>query len=73
MVKEKIKQRMDKLQNWMESNRHLSRPEEVYDLTKQVSKFWSVLSEEDKDYIQAAQTAIEEQLKWKIDWISEKN
>ena len=73
MVKEKIKQRMDKLQNWMESNRHLTRPEEVYDLTKQVSKFWSVLSEEDKDYIQAAQTAIEEQLKWKIDWISEKN
>lgn len=73
MVKEKIKQRMDKLQDWMESNRHLTRPEEVYDLTKQVSKFWSVLSEEDKDYIQAAQTAIEEQLTWKAEWISKNN
>ena len=73
MVKEKIKQRMDKLQDWMESNRHLTRPEEVYDLTKQVSKFWSVLSEEDKDYIQVAQTAIEEQLTWKAEWISKNN
>lgn len=65
MLKEKINDRMNALQHWMESNYHLKNPDEVYELTTQISKFWSVLSEEDKDYIQVAQTAIEEQLIWK--------
>ena len=62
----KIKERMDKLQKWIESNYHLDNPDEVYELTTSVSKFWSVLSEEDRDYIQAAQHAIEDKLEWKI-------
>jgi hypothetical protein len=61
----KIKQRMDKLQKWMESNHHIDHPNEVYELTTSVSKFWSVLSEEDRDYIQAAQHAIEDKTEWK--------
>tara|TARA_B100001287_G_scaffold178232_1_gene150290 strand:- start:361 stop:561 length:201 start_codon:yes stop_codon:yes gene_type:complete len=61
----KIKERMDKLQKWMESNHHIDNPDEVYELTKSVSKFWSVLSEEDKDYIQMAQHAIEDKELWK--------
>ena len=65
MLKEKINDRMNALQHWMESNYHLKNPDEVYELTTQISKFWSILSEEDKDYIQVAQTAIEEQLIWK--------
>lgn len=61
----KIKERMDKLQKWMESNYHIDHPEEVYELTTSVSKFWSVLSEEDRDYIQTAQHAIDEKELWK--------
>ena len=61
----KIKERMDKLQKWMESNYHIDNPDEVYELTTSVSKFWSVLSEEDRDYIQAAQHAIDEKELWK--------
>ena len=61
----KIKERMDKLQKWMESNYHIDHPNEVYELTTSVSKFWSVLSEEDQDYIQAAQHAIEKKELWK--------
>jgi hypothetical protein len=61
----KIKERMDKLQKWMESNYHIDHPNEVYELTTSVSKFWSVLSEEDRDYIQAAQHAIEDKTEWK--------
>ena len=40
----KIKERMDKLQKWMESNHHIDNPDEVHELTLSVSKFWSVLS-----------------------------
>lgn len=55
---------MDQLQAWMESDYHLTHTEEVYNHTLSVSKFWSVLSEEDKDYIQCAQHACEEKLSW---------
>jgi|TARA_B110000967_G_C18400263_1_gene324179 hypothetical protein len=65
-LKEKINSRMDQLQEWMESNYHLEHADEVYDHTLSVSKFWSVLSEEDRDYIQAAQMACEEKLEWKL-------
>ena len=57
---------MDKLQEIMESNQHLKDKEVAYDLTLEVSKFWSVLSEEDKDYIQMCQMAIEEEKEWNI-------
>tara|TARA_B100001094_G_scaffold270825_1_gene275844 strand:- start:2891 stop:3124 length:234 start_codon:yes stop_codon:yes gene_type:complete len=58
-LRDKINQRMDILQSWMEQDYHIKKPEVVYDHTLTISKFWSVLSEEDKDYIQCAQDAIE--------------
>ncbi len=58
-LKNKINERMDILQNWMEQDYHMKRPEVVYDHTLTISKFWSVLSEEDREYIQCAQDAIE--------------
>jgi len=57
---------MDTLQNWMENNYHLKNPTEVYALTLSVSKFWSVLSEEDKEYIQCAQDSINEGWEWNV-------
>ena len=58
-LKDKINERMDILQDWMEQDYHMKRPEVVYDHTLTISKFWSVLSEEDREYIQCAQDAIE--------------
>lgn len=55
----KIKERMDQLQNWMEQDYHMEEPDIVYEHTLDVSKFWSVLSEEDRDYIQGIQFAID--------------
>jgi len=68
-LKDKINQRMDILQNWMEQDYHMKKPEVVYDHTLTISKFWSVLSEEDKEYIQCAQDAIETKstITWKPD------
>ena len=62
----KIKELMDQLQKWMESNHHIDNPDQVYELTMNVSKFWSALTEEDRDYVQAAQHAIEDKIVWKI-------
>ena len=68
-LRDKINQRMDILQNLMEQDYHMKRPEVVYEHTLTISKFWSVLSEEDKDYIQCAQDAIETKstISWRPD------
>ena len=63
-LRQKIDSRMDTLQSRMESNHHLLNKEEVYELTLNISKFWSVLSEEDREFVQAAQYAIEEGIDW---------
>ena len=65
-LRQKIESRMIELQNWMESNHHLINKEEVYELTLNISKFWSVLSEEDREYIQAARYAIDKGIEWRI-------
>ena len=61
----KIKQRMDILQDWMEENYHLKRPEVVLEHIQTVSKFWSILQEEDMDYIEGCRFAIENKSDWK--------
>ena len=58
---------MDELQEMMESNKHLEKQFEVDNKISSVTKFWSVLSEEDKDYIHACRHALEYQMKWELD------
>jgi hypothetical protein len=65
-LRQKITDRLDKLQSLMEDNKHLKNPDDAYNLTLRVSVFWSILSEEDRDYIQCAQHAIEEGLEWNV-------
>ena len=65
-IQVKIKQRMDILQGWMESNYHLKRPEVVLEHIQTVSKFWSALQDEDKDYIDGCRYAIENKSNWRV-------
>ncbi len=63
-LKDKIQTRLDQIEMLMYSNYHLKNPDEVYNQTLNVSKFWSILSEEDRDFIQAVQDSIEEGWVW---------
>jgi len=65
-LRDKINERMDELQKLMEGNEHLSNPDKVELLIGSVSKFWSALSEEDRDYIHGARYALEEKMEWKV-------
>jgi TorA maturation chaperone TorD len=58
---------MDQLQEMMESNKHLERQYEVDDHISTITKFWSVLSDEDKDYIHACRHALEYQSRWEVE------
>ena len=63
-LKQKIQTRLDQIEMLMYSNYHLKNPDEVYNQTLNVSKFWSILSEEDRDFIQAVQDSIDEGWVW---------
>jgi hypothetical protein len=64
-LKEKIKNRLDQIEMLVRKDYHLKNPEEMMLQTLNVSKFWSVLSEEDRDFIQGVQSSIEEGWSWK--------
>lgn len=66
-VRDKIKVRMDQLQEMMENNVHLEKQFKVDDHISTITKFWSVLSDEDKDYIHACRHALEYQSRWEIE------
>lgn len=65
-LRDRIEFRLDTLQSWMEKDFHLKNPTQTYALTLSISKFWSVLSEEDREYVQCAQDAIEEGRSWNV-------
>ena len=48
----------------MEANEHLTDPDKAIGLTHRISPFWSILSEEDREYVQCAQDAISEGWEW---------
>ena len=57
---------MDHLQELMEGQEHIDRPDYTLDIISSVSKFWSLLSDEDKDYIQCSRDALENKMEWKV-------
>lgn len=65
-LNEKTKNFMNTLQKNMENNDHINNQYAVQELINDVSRYWPILSEEDREYIQAAQQAIDEQISWNI-------
>ncbi len=55
---------MDQLQACMESQQHIHNPHTVASQLESLSLRWSFLSEEDRDYVQGCQTALEEGIEW---------
>ena len=65
LIKDRIQKRIDVVEFMMKGNIHLVDPKGVMEYLLTVTKFLSVLSEEDRDYLQACQTSIEEKWEWK--------
>ena len=66
-----IREKIDELHRIMNTNEHLTEPQNAMDLTNRIlvsgtlAPFFSILSLEERAYIQSAQHAIEHQLEWK--------
>ena len=63
-LRQKLDARLDELQEMLENDLHLMYPDKAMDLTYRISPFWSILTEEDREYTQCAQDAIENNTPW---------
>ena len=64
-LKEKIENALNHLQSLMESGVHLKDYLTVADAIDNANKYFSVLSEEDREYVSACRYALENQKEWK--------
>ena len=64
-IQAKIKEHMDQIQSIMESNTHLEEGSQVHNLMKRVSIYFAHMDDEDTDYYQAVQHALEVKIDWK--------
>ena len=60
----KLEQRLQLLEQAMKRNMHISDRNTVDILIDRLTYAWNVLNEEDKDFIQGCQFALEEQIEW---------
>ena len=65
-IREKIEARLDALEESLQRQDHLADPVTALELIGSISKFYSVLTEEQKDFIQCARWAVSEQKWWAI-------
>ena len=68
-LREKIERRLDTLQADMIANKHLEDPKSIVSVLVQardITKFWSVLSEEQRDFIHCVRHAVEAQRSWTV-------
>lgn len=62
-------ERLDEVQRLMESNAHLTDGENyqrLEELLSKLSMYFNVLTDEDRDYIQACHYAIDEKMDWSV-------
>ena len=65
-IRERIQTRLDELSSLMESQSHIHAPEIVSTKIDSVAKFWSALSEEEREYVGSVRVAIKEQTEWQV-------
>ena len=65
-LRDKLNAKMDTLQEMMEANKHISDPVETEQQISTCSLYFHLLEEEDREYVQMARHALEEQIVWKV-------
>ena len=65
-IREKIKVNFDALEDALKHGRHLDKDSiiEMLALIQACSKYWSVLDDEHRDFLNAARFAVEDEVPW---------
>jgi hypothetical protein len=65
LLKQKINDRLDALQLHLDAREHFTNPEHVLECIENITKFWSILEEDQKDFLDCSRYAVEKQIEWK--------
>ena len=65
-LRDKISSRLDQLEAALTRQEHLTSPSQVADLIGSLTKFISVMSDEDTDFVQVATDVLENQRRWNL-------
>ena len=57
---------MQILQQMMERNMHIKDPKTVEEFLDRITYCWGIMNEEDRDYVQGCQFALEERIVWSL-------
>jgi hypothetical protein len=63
-IRHKVIQRLDEIERMVKQQVHLTNPEKVIDLLSEVDKFFTVLTEDEKDFIGAVSFATRTKTRW---------
>jgi hypothetical protein len=63
-IRYKVVQRLDEIERLVKQQIHLTNPERVVDLLSEVDKFFTVLTEDEKDFIGAVSFATRTKTRW---------
>ena len=66
-IRQKIRDRLNALEAAMFEQKHLGSPEDqqaVLDLIDSISKFWSVLDDGDRDFLNAVRMVVSQKSNW---------
>jgi hypothetical protein len=65
-IRERIQTRLDEIAKLLETQSHIHAPELVAEKIDSVAKFWSALSEEEREYVSSVRFALKEQTEWQV-------
>ena len=63
-IRDKINEKMDKLENYVTKNVHLTHPHIVREHLKEVHKYYTLLEPEDRQYVDVIEDFIGREDKW---------
>lgn len=65
-LRQKLELRMQILEEMMKRNMHVKDPTTVDLFLDRITYCWGVMNEEDRDYVQGCQIALEEKIEWSL-------
>lgn len=65
-IQDKIKQKLDVLELSLINGKHLSEPLEFEKQLSSLSLYFHLMTDSDRDYVNCARTALEDQIAWRI-------
>jgi len=65
-IQDKIKEKLDLLQRSLIDGKHLTNPTDFASQLSSLSLYYKYMSDEDRDYVNCARFALEDQLVWEV-------